>query len=213
MGRMEERVDPGEGVIQSVAVEELHRLEGILVEATSTPPGMGSMAFPGVGRKLVEVLDHADHVASLGGMVGDQPQGRIVGSRRAIVRYDLAPSDGRRLLRAIEVMGEILFAAGASEVYPGLPDHPVVDDLTALKEAVSSADPRDLHLAAFHPTGTMRAGADSATHPVDEDGRLRGVDGVWVADACILPSCPEVNPQISIMALAQAVADRVVATT
>jgi choline dehydrogenase-like flavoprotein len=36
------------------------------------------------------------------------------------------------------------------------------------------------------------------------------VRGVWVADASILPSCPEVNPQLSIMALALAVADEVV---
>jgi choline dehydrogenase-like flavoprotein len=38
---------------------------------------------------------------------------------------------------------------------------------------------------------------------------LRGVDGVWVADASILPSSPEVNPQLSIMAVALAVADEV----
>jgi choline dehydrogenase-like flavoprotein len=36
------------------------------------------------------------------------------------------------------------------------------------------------------------------------------VDGVWIADASILPSCPEVNPQVSIMALALGVADEVV---
>jgi choline dehydrogenase-like flavoprotein len=33
-----------------------------------------------------------------------------------------------------------------------------------------------------------------------------------VADASILPSCPWVNPQVTIMALAFAVADRIVAT-
>ena len=55
-------------------------------------------------------------------------------------------------------------------------------------------------------------GADQQVCPVDETGRLRGFDGVWVADASILPSCPEVNPQLSIMALALAVADEVVAS-
>jgi choline dehydrogenase-like flavoprotein len=46
---------------------------------------------------------------------------------------------------------------------------------------------------------------------VDERGRLRGTAGVWVADATVLPSCPEVNPQVSIMALALAIADEIVA--
>jgi choline dehydrogenase-like flavoprotein len=39
---------------------------------------------------------------------------------------------------------------------------------------------------------------------------LRGVDGVWVADASLLPSSPTVNPQVSIMAMAAAVAGEVV---
>ena len=78
-----------------------------------------------------------------------------------------------------------------------------------LQEALRRIDPRRLHLAAFHPVGTARAGADPARSPVAVDGRLRGVDGVWVADASILPSCPQVNPQVTIMALALAVADRI----
>ena len=41
-------------------------------------------------------------------------------------------------------------------------------------------------------------------------GGCAASDGVWVADASILPSCPEVNPQVSIMALALGVADAVV---
>jgi choline dehydrogenase-like flavoprotein len=50
-------------------------------------------------------------------------------------------------------------------------------------------------------------GADDQRSPVDTDGRLRGIDGVWVADGSVLPTCPEVNPQISIMAMALAIAD------
>ena len=73
-------------------------------------------------------------------------------------------------------------------------------------EAVARADPRRLHVAAFHPTGTARAGADEKRCPVDEHGRLRGVRNVLVADASVLPTCPEVNPQVSIMAAAQAIA-------
>ncbi|EUA22554.1 GMC oxidoreductase family protein [Mycobacterium xenopi 3993] len=83
--------------------------------------------------------------------------------------------------------------------------------LPALRDALRDADPKSLHLAAFHPTGTAAAGADEQRCPVDQHGRLRGVDGVWVADASILPSCPEVNPQLSIMALAQAVAEELLA--
>lgn len=210
-GRFDEPVVPWDGVLQSAAVEEFHERDGLLVEATSTPAGMGSIGLPGFGRPLVEQLETADHTASLGAMVGDEPVGRVLGERRAIIRYDLSRRDGARLVRGLGIMGRVLFAAGAREVSLGVPGHAVVRTEQELDDAVAAADPRDLHLAAFHPTGTARAGADPDRYPVDPEGRLRGVDGVWVADACILPTCPEVNPQISIMALALAVADGMVA--
>ena len=71
-------------------------------------------------------------------------------------------------------------------------------------------DLRRLRLAAFHPSGTAAAGSRPEHHPVDPHGALRGVTGVWVADGSILPSCPGVNPQISIMALAAGVGEAAV---
>ena len=94
-----------------------------------------------------------------------------------------------------------MLAAGAEKVDLG-PGGGQVRDSASLGAALESIDVRRLRLAAFHPTGTAAAGADPARHPVDPDGRLRGVSEVWVADGSILPSCPRVNPQVSIMALA-----------
>lgn len=200
-GRMAEPVHAWRGVLQSVGIEELHDREGILIEATATPPGMGSMALPGIGAPLVRRLAQADHVASLGAMVGDPPSGRVHGRRRAVVAYRLRDREGRRLVRAVEVMARILLAAGAEEVELG-GGAPAVRRPEDVAAAAARIDVRRLHLAAFHPTGTAAAGADPARHPVDERGRLRGVEGVVVADGSIVPSCPGVNPQLSIMALA-----------
>ncbi len=206
-GRFDEPVVPWKGVLQSAGVEEFHESDSILIEATSTPPGMGSIGLPGHGRPLAEALEEADRVASLGAMVGDEPVGRVLGSTRAVVRYDLSKRDAARIVKAVGVMGRLLLAAGAADVNPGVPGYPRVGNERELDDALAAADARDLHLAAFHPTGTVRAGADAERYPVDAAGRLRGIDGVWVADACIIPSCPEVNPQISIMALSLAVAE------
>jgi len=205
-GVFEEEIHPTEGVLQSVGIEELHERDHVLVEATAAPAGMGSVAVPGVGRALAARLAKAEHVATLGAMVGDAPAGRVHGSRRALLRYDLRAEDGARLLRAVEAMGRVLFAAGATEVWTGLRRTPVVRRKDELREAVAKASPADLHLAAFHPSGSARMGADPQRAPVDERGALRGVRGVLVADASALPSCPEVNPQVTIMAIALAVA-------
>jgi hypothetical protein len=206
-GRFDAPVVAWDGVLQSAAVDEFHRSEGILVEATSTPPGMGSMILPGHGPALVQALAGAEHLSTMGAMVADGPSGRVYGARRSVLRYDLSRHDGRRLLRAVEIMGQALFAAGATEVLTGLPTAPVVRDTAELAAAAAAGKAHHLHVAAFHPTGTARMGADDQRAPVDPDGRLRGVDGVWVADGSVLPTCPEVNPQVSIMAMALAIAE------
>ncbi len=212
-GRFDDDVVAWRGVLQSAAVHEFHESDGVLIEATSTPPGMGSMVFPGYGAELLGWLDRAPQVATFGAMVADRGVGSVSSVRgETLVRYTIDRADIAKLLVALEAMGRLLFAAGAVEVLTGLPGAPTVTSLPALQEVLRSSNPRSLHLAAFHPTGTAAAGADAQRCPVDERGGVRGVDGVWVADASILPSCPEVNPQLSIMAMALAVAGEVSAT-
>ena len=208
-GRFDEPVLAWQGVLQSVGIEQLHA-EGVLIEATSTPPGLGSFVLPGVGRALRAELDAADHLAHIGAMVADRPSGRVLGTHRTLLRYDLATEDAAKLRRAITAMGQVLFAAGAREVLTGLARHPRASSMADLLDIASRVPARELHIAAFHPTGSARMGADRQRCPVDADGRLRGAHGVYVADASVLPTCPEVNPQLTIMAMALGIADGIV---
>ncbi|MFF4213971.1 GMC family oxidoreductase N-terminal domain-containing protein [Streptomyces sp. NPDC001796] len=204
-GRFPDAVSDRPAVLQSVAVEELHH-DGILIEATAPPPGMGSFVLPGAGRDLRAELEGAERLAVLGAMIADRPAGKVLGARYPLLRYDLDPRDGSSLLRAVATMGEVLFAAGADEVLTGLPTRPRVRSVRELEAALSDMTPRQLHLSAFHPTGTIALGADDQVAPADPHGWLRGVRGVLIADGSALPSCPEVNPQLTIMATASALA-------
>ncbi|MFI9810046.1 GMC family oxidoreductase N-terminal domain-containing protein [Streptomyces sp. NPDC052301] len=203
-GRFAQPVTAWKGVLQSVGVEE-HHDAGILIEATATPPGMGSFVLPGLGAELRRELESADRLATLGAMIADRPSGRVLGRDRTLIRYGVDPRDGARLMRAVRAMGELLFAAGAEEVLTGVPHTPRVRDLAQLDAVLARTTVRQLHLSAYHPTGTIAAGANPRLFPADPAGRLRGVQGVLIADASVLPSCPQVNPQLSIMAAALAV--------
>jgi choline dehydrogenase len=58
----------------------------------------------------------------------------------------------------------------------------------------------------FHPVGTCAIGP-----VVDGDGRVHGCDGLSVADASIMPSIPRANTNLSTIALAERLAERMVA--
>lgn len=202
----EDEVVPWSGVMQSVGIEELHESDGVLIEATGSPPGMGAISSPGYGSHLLSRLDRAAGRAMIGAMIADEPSGRVFGSRAPIVSYRLAKADERRLAVAIAAMARVMLAAGADDVELG-GGAPAVRSEAELEAAMRQLDVRRLRLAGFHPSGTAAAGSDPARHPVDPEGRLRGVEGVWVADGSILPSCPGVNPQVSIMAMAAGVGE------
>ncbi|MFE2704225.1 GMC family oxidoreductase [Streptomyces mirabilis] len=208
-GRFGRPVTGWNGVLQSVGVEHL-RDDGILIEATAAPAGMSSFVLPGLGRELRRELEGTDQLATLGAMIADRPSGRVLGRDRTLLRYDLTPRDAGRLLRAQRAMGRLLFAAGAEEVLTGVPQVPRARTPAQLEALLDTVTARHLHVSAFHPTGTAAAGADPERSPADPDGRLRGVDGVLISDGSVLPSCPEVNPQLSIMAAALAVTERFV---
>ncbi|MGV9454483.1 GMC family oxidoreductase N-terminal domain-containing protein [Streptomyces sp. NPDC003635] len=206
-GRFGDPVTGDAGVLQSVGVEQLHA-DGILIEATAAPPGMTSFVLPGVGQALRRALDGTEHLATLGAMIADRPSGSVLGRERTLLRYSLATRDADRLLRAQRAMGRLLFAAGAEEVLTGVAHAPRARTPDELESFLDGVAARDLHVSAFHPTGTAAAGSDPQRAPADPEGRLRGVHGVLIADGSVLPSCPEVNPQLSIMAAALAVTDR-----
>lgn len=69
--------------------------------------------------------------------------------------------------------------------------------------AMSIDDHLRLHTAsAFHPVGTCRMGADEAS-VVDTELRVRGVEGLRVIDASVIPGCVAANAQASVMAVAE----------
>ena len=72
-------------------------------------------------------------------------------------------------------------------------------------------EPRDLAQPyAAHPHGTCRMGPATGPHAgvVDGDGKVRGVEGLYAMDGSIFPSTLGVNPQVTIMSLALALARR-----
>lgn len=58
----------------------------------------------------------------------------------------------------------------------------------------------------YHPTSTCRMGTDDAS-PVTPELRVRGVDGLWVADASVMPTVPRGHPNAVVAMIADRAAD------
>jgi choline dehydrogenase-like flavoprotein len=205
--RYEEEVRGWEGVMQSYYVDQWQP-EGILLEATFTPLSFGAQWLPGVGAAFTDRVANFGHVASIGVHLHDRSEGRVGLSSNGSLRlsYHLLAEEARQIQFGIARAAEIHFAAGATEVYPNVGPVSVIkrgelQDFESLR-----LRPADLRLEAFHPMSTARMGADADTSVVDPKGAVRGLEGLYVADASVLPTSVGVNPMMTIIACATHVA-------
>jgi len=108
-------------------------------------------------------------------------------------RYLQHPEDMRRVREGLRLAARLL----ESEAYKGVADyriHPANDIL-------ASDDALDLWIrqtigTARHVSGTCKMGPDSDPMAVvDQYCRVKGVQGLWVADASVMPRIPRGGPQ------------------
>jgi len=87
---------------------------------------------------------------------------------------------------ARRIMGQPALAGTVtSEVRPG----PDVTAPEALRGFIGAAT-----IPMYHPVGTAKMGAaDDAMAVLTPDCRVKGVDGLWVADASVMPTLPQGN--------------------
>jgi choline dehydrogenase len=96
-----------------------------------------------------------------------------------------------------------LFAQKAFDAYRGAPIFPARDDLTD-RELVEFI--RQKAETVYHPVGTCRMGAD-ADAVVDTELRVRGVEGLRVVDASVMPTLPGGNTNAPTIMIAERAAD------
>jgi choline dehydrogenase-like flavoprotein len=203
---MDERVDMWSGVPQSYYIDEFAD-EGIMLEGAAGTPDTLASSLPYVGDRHRWLMENLRNFSQFGMMVSDSSRGTVrelVG--RPHIRYSLNRDDTAKFKRGIEILCEIYWAAGAKRVYPPITSVPELGPEHMERLRALDLQASDLSVIAFHPLGTCRMGAEPATAPVDPAGRLRGCEGLYLADGSIVPSSLGVNPQITIMALATRIA-------
>jgi long-chain-alcohol oxidase len=160
-------------------------------------------AFPRLQQILVLAVDHAT------------PGNRVTIDRRGepAVRYHFTPDTVQALVRANRAAARIFFAAGAVQVHAPFADPPLLHtrDAGRIDARIDAAHwkPGKQTISAAHLMGGCAMGRDTGDSVTDVWGRVHGLPWVRVADASLFPDALEINPYVTIMALADRVAEGV----
>lgn len=202
-GFVDEAINSWDGVSQAYAIT-LER--GVLLQTYNAPPEVFFSQQPWTGINGMRRMRMMKNLAMCGGLVSDASNGRVSLNWRGKTKVDyrLSDTDRKRLIRALRGIVRVLFAAGATEVYPGVGDMmswPKTEAET-LAHLTDDVPEKRLGIYASHPMGTCRMGVDPKRSVVKPTGETHDVPGLWVADASLMPSSLGVNPQMTVMALA-----------
>jgi choline dehydrogenase-like flavoprotein len=210
LAEFDEQILPWKGIPQGYAIEDLHD-EGILYEGAMVPLEMTMGMTQLIGPELIRLAESFDRVASFGFMIEDTSRGSVrdvLG--QPVIQYWLTEQDVSHIKRAVDVLAQVFFAAGARRVHLPVAGFEVLEspaDLGALRRA--TIRPWDLDLSAYHPLGTARIGLDPASSVIGPDHRVHDTCGLYVVDGSAVPTPLGVNPQITIMALATRAAEKI----
>ena len=177
----------------------------LTIGGSASRRGHVALALADSSADYSDALANWEHVAVYYAAIRSEGAGRVLaipGLRAPLVLYNLTEGDMSRLARALVHLGEVLFAAGAIELYPSVTGATVArrpDDLGTWWDALTRAR---ANLMTVHLTSSVRMGERRDRTGADSFGRVWGLRNLRVNDASLLPDAPGVNPQASIMALA-----------
>jgi choline dehydrogenase-like flavoprotein len=201
-----------QGPPQSVVADQFARLDGgygFIIECPSVPPGILAASLPWWGSaEFAELLATSARMAAFITLVRDRDAGSVeidhAGQPR--IHYTLGDAERRRLEQAMIEGSRLHVAAGAQRI--GTVHTPPLwhdaSDLDAHEAEIQRRGTAENRLGLFsaHQMGTCAMGSDSGTAVAGPDGKVWGVEGLYITDASAFPTPSGVNPMLTTMALA-----------
>ncbi len=211
--QFEQRIEGFEGAPQTVYSDHFLDLPaidgpiGFKLETAPLHPLLFAITSPGFGVEHAERMRRFAHTQALlallrDGFHPDSEGGRVMlrDDTTPVLDYPLTEAifDGAR--RALLVMAEIQFAAGARSV---LPVHEDGANLTSWREASAAIAALPMkalrtRFVSAHVMGGCGMSADPRDGVTRPDGVLHALDNVSVHDGSLFPTSIGANPQLSI---------------
>jgi len=130
-----------------------------------------------------------------------------------VFHYEIADEVLDAFVSSQKAATRIFFAAGAERVHAPASNRFVIERESAgqIDSLISRAYMKlgKISVASAHPMGGCRMGDNAATSVTDVWGKVHGLDWLYVADGSLFPGSSGVNPYLTIMALADRVAESI----
>lgn len=202
---MDEVVDPWHGATQGVGAFS-DDIKGMKYEALWAAPSLISVNWGGLGHTWLKDLQSMRHAACFALVYKAKVSGQVKRGlgRLPSLHLHIPQSEIRVLMRGLKRIVDGFLDIGARHVHTTTSNVPAYFHTKSETEALLSPKVKasDCHMTFNHMFGSCRLSSNPRRGPVDASGRLRGVDGVWVTDASLFPAPSAVNPQATIMVLA-----------
>ena len=213
----EQPVDGSQGHPKSYYCDRFVESDRFLLETCFYFPFTTAKNLAGFGPELDQMMSRMNYQQQVIVLVMDQakPENRITIGRRGnpIVHYRIDDEIQSAMVQSIRATGRIFFAAGARRAHLPAAGSFFTNrtDVDRLDRLISRTRFKlgQVALSAAHLMGGCRMGNEAETSVTDSWGRVHGKPDLYVADASLFPDSVEVNPYLTIMALADRVAEAV----
>jgi choline dehydrogenase-like flavoprotein len=215
-GLLDQPVSIVEGPPQGIEVTQFDN-DKIKLATQLLPPELLLARAGVVGSDLVELFARCDRISAWTASIQSEAEGEVTPTWRGRPRIRFNPTQGDldRLRRGVALMTELMFAAGATRVFPGMHTNcGPLTDRSQIREILSTPlDARRFDLGVGHLFGTCRMGRSAQDSVVDARFRVHGYADLFVVDGSVLPTNTGVNPQFPILQMARCAGKQIAAET
>jgi choline dehydrogenase-like flavoprotein len=216
LGLFDRVIYPAGGIPQSAMCDEFLNANGdgggFWIESVPVYPALAALALPGFGAAHKETMRR---FPNMGGTIALIKEIDSVGSvtvnnfGRPVISYTPGPRDLAYLKQAVGALVRLQLAAGAYKVRTL---HAKITEFSSPEEInreleQASWGPNEIALYSAHPLGTCRMGGNPRQSVVDSHLQTHDIRGLFVIDGSVTPTSLGVNPQMTILAIAEKTAE------
>ena len=211
-GKFSEEQRPWAGTMQGIYSDDNLFMKdnyGYLLEGLPMHPSLFFPFFPNNNDDFDDFAKSYNYWSGSIVLTSDTSSGTIINKDpQHLWNYNLNNFDHANLLHGLENLVIANYLAGAQEIMVAASPtmHWKKSSNQSIEEFVSKVrkiknEPFRILLGSAHQMGTARINPDPNNGVVGLDGKVHGLDNVYIVDASTFPRCSGVNPMISIQSM------------